>query len=690
MTTRGGAGRNSVSEVEVAVLKGGREIDRILRPLRETASGPAVTYRRQLWPYLDGAIHLDGEPARDDPAPAAGALAGADVVAGGDDPQTAVIRAPSDARILVDAGPGTGKTYVACARVAALVADGVPAARIWLISFTRTAVVEIRNRIAAALGEPADAASVRIATLDSHAWALQSGFSSDARLGGGFDDNIGMTLQKIEGDEDLRDYLGRARHLVVDEAQDIVGIRADLMISMIAALDPECGVTVFADEAQAIYGFTEEAADHGTSGPSLPDRLRAQAFREISMTRVHRTSREGLKTIFTNVRSQVLRRTGSPTARRRRVDHEIRRLADEDAGAFRDLRLAPLAAGALVLMRNRVEVLLTSGLQAAIPHRLRMSGLPSTVRPWLATLLWDHTEPRLTRAHFESAWHERLANVGEGDPQADQAWGMLMEVAGETPRTIDLLQLRQVLGRSSPPMLFCAAEFGEHGPIIGTIHASKGREADEVLLYLPKVDADDEGSQDADEETRVMFVGATRAREYLRVGTAGSVRAGHAHDRCWRWIQPKRVAGQVRRRVQIEVGRAGDLDVAGLVGRRAFSSQAEALAAQQLWRESPVAGDLSARSESALDWDYVLENREGERLALFSPRFKSDLREVARQCDRFPPPGFLPHLRSVGARTIAVRPDDPQLEQLHEPWRSSGFLLAPLLTGFSAASFLGA
>jgi superfamily I DNA/RNA helicase len=28
-------------------------------------------------------------------------------------------------------------------------------------------------------------------------------------------------------------YLGRVRHLVVDEAQDIVGIRADLMISVI-------------------------------------------------------------------------------------------------------------------------------------------------------------------------------------------------------------------------------------------------------------------------------------------------------------------------------------------------------------------------------------------------------------------------------------------------------------------------
>ena len=37
-------------------------------------------------------------------------------------------------------GPGTGKTAVACARVAELIDKGVNPAGIWLISFTRTAI----------------------------------------------------------------------------------------------------------------------------------------------------------------------------------------------------------------------------------------------------------------------------------------------------------------------------------------------------------------------------------------------------------------------------------------------------------------------------------------------------------------------------------------------------------------------
>lgn len=42
--------------------------------------------------------------------------------------------------------------------------------------------------------------------------------------------------------------------------------------------------------------------------------------------------------------------------------------------------------------------------------------------------------------------------------------------------------------------------------------------------------------------------------------------------------------------------------------------------------------------------------------------------------------------RSLGARTMAVAPDSPLLESMLEPWRSSGFLFAPLLSSLSVAT----
>lgn len=64
-----------------------------------------------------------------------------------DSAQIKVIEESVSSRILVSAGPGMGKTAVACARVAHMIEQGVPASGIWLISFTRTAVREIRDRI---------------------------------------------------------------------------------------------------------------------------------------------------------------------------------------------------------------------------------------------------------------------------------------------------------------------------------------------------------------------------------------------------------------------------------------------------------------------------------------------------------------------------------------------------------------
>src|SRR5690606_7252643 len=149
---------------------------------------------------------------------------------------------------------------------------------------TRTAVIEIRNRIAMALEDAGDAASVRIVTLDACAWAVQSGFNPEARLTGSFEDNIHDTHRLIREDADERDDLARIEHLIVDESQDIVGPRADLVLAIIDSLDPACGITVFADRAQAIYAFSEGRDESRST--NLLDALAARGFRQLQLTQV--------------------------------------------------------------------------------------------------------------------------------------------------------------------------------------------------------------------------------------------------------------------------------------------------------------------------------------------------------------------------------------------------------------------
>jgi superfamily I DNA/RNA helicase len=81
------------------------------------------------------------------------------------------IAASASSRIGVLAGPGTGKTsYGLMRRVVRLLAEGVPGGRILLISFTRTAAQDLREKIAALGVFGAD--EVRATTLHSYCFGL--------------------------------------------------------------------------------------------------------------------------------------------------------------------------------------------------------------------------------------------------------------------------------------------------------------------------------------------------------------------------------------------------------------------------------------------------------------------------------------------------------------------------------------
>ena len=579
-------------------------------------------------------------------------------------------------RVLVDAGPGTGKTHVACARIANLISEGIEPGRIWVISFTRTAIAEFRARIANVLGDEAAAASVQIRTLDAHAWILHSGFSQDAKLTGSYDDNIRSASKRIREDEDAADYLSRLEHLIIDEAQDVLAHRADWCLALIDRLDPACGVTVFADEAQSIYDFTEEGVGR-KAGQALPAGLRSRNFKPASLNRIHRTSCPRLRKIFSDVRRSVLMRGGGAVSRCLKIQADIKTLAHENAGSIKELNLDGMSPDTLILLRRRVEVLERSAWAAAVPHRLRMSGLPARILPWIAALLWDFTSPRFSRDEFEHRWSARISGAAAaGAPEASHAWNLLYEAAGEEGGRIDIRRLRTVLGRSSPPALFCSPEFGDRGPVMGTIHASKGREAANVRLYLPLIDEDPE---ELEEETRVSFVGATRARTRLAVGEAGAGRGTSLENgRVWKFSKQK---------IRVEIGRPEDLLPSGLAGKATFPTREAAETVQLFWRTSPWQAGLVARPTVESGWNYELGTHDLARLGVLSPRFTEDMRKISNDAKRFPPAKVLPYVRSIGIRSIVLAPDDPELQHLHEPFASSGFLFAPMLTGFPSGFF---
>ncbi|MFG9067502.1 UvrD-helicase domain-containing protein [Pseudomonas aeruginosa] len=142
--------------------------------------------------------------------------------------QLRVIEEDADSRLIVEAGPGTGKTAVACARLAYMInEEDIEPSNTWMISFTRTAVAEIRARLHSYVGDASFA--IRIATIDSHAWSIHSGHDPNASLTGSYEENITRVIELLKNDEDVADELLQIEHVVIDEAQDLVGQRADLI-----------------------------------------------------------------------------------------------------------------------------------------------------------------------------------------------------------------------------------------------------------------------------------------------------------------------------------------------------------------------------------------------------------------------------------------------------------------------------
>jgi superfamily I DNA/RNA helicase len=83
--------------------------------------------------------------------------------------------------VLVDAGPGTGKTRTLVLRIAQLLASGVPAREILVLTFSNEAAAELRERVTGAFEEAA-AAELEICTFHAWGYVFLHHFRTDAGL----------------------------------------------------------------------------------------------------------------------------------------------------------------------------------------------------------------------------------------------------------------------------------------------------------------------------------------------------------------------------------------------------------------------------------------------------------------------------------------------------------------------------
>lgn len=607
--------------------------------------------------------------------------------------QLQVIEADEERRIVVNAMPGAGKTAVACAKISHLIDEGVSASKIWLLSFTRTAVQELRDRIASFADEDMDVIGVKIATIDSRAWQLRFGMTDEKgnNLFQSYDLSISEALQLLKDNpEDFEQDFEGISHVIIDEAQDITGVRLQFIEQMVKMLPSTCGVTIFGDEAQAIYGFTsdEDISDEGINATGqnylrIVKERYPEDFEFLQLNSMHRTENINLRRLIDELRLNIQVDNPELVIKPKDAAKKITQAADQSGITFKAEEIRGLD-DTLILFRRRSDVLQACNFanQSNVRHRIRMGGLPVVCRPWIGQLLFGKNNELISSDEFNEFWQEKGNKILDCGDSAFSGFKRLMSVAKQGGK-ISVKKLRTAASRPVPPVELCVPDLGTEGPILGTIHASKGREAENVRLFMSSNSKSSASDEEKAEETRVLFVGASRAKQSLSVGKGYVFGGSTLNGRSYKQVKRQN-------KVQVEIGKAIDFDIYSLVNKKIVTND-KAIALQRTLVELTSSGpiDVEAIQNPSANFVYDLYIVPQQIwIGRFHQQLNHDLFKIKGLINSHGNrrlPKKIPHLKLVGLTTAAI-PDNqnehPMAETVVKTARDSGFWLSPTIIGY--------
>lgn len=627
------------------------------------------------------------------------------------------------ARQLVLAGPGTGKTETVALRLSHLLESGVGPAQILVLSFSRSAVRTVADRLERFAGHAGgvleDLRHISIRTFDSWSFRLlrQIGEQPKDLFDLSYDGTINRLTGLIVGErrDDIRERLAGVRHVIVDEFQDLAGVRGRLVLTLLDLLAPPedegVGFTILGDEAQAIYGFAlQSQTERGLPGLTtleLLEVLRSRYGRVLVETELETNHRSvpGLARVAGLLRN-ILRRPTRNTLKLKAMRGIFGALPLSEQTLNPDLLQALNGQPTAILTRTNGEairvwqrIMGTDCHGPSLGVILHGSGANNMVPAWVGATLGQVRGSSISRQRFSRVYQHLYGGDGASAaealaiPDEETAWRRLLRGA-QQPDTSTTLDLDELRSRLSWPDLFPDDQAEQESPLsIMTVHQSKGREFGHVLLLESRRnDRTPDTDEGILEEASVIFVAFSRAGETLRrISSEGlkpltswTFRRGGRK----RWgLQVKHSHSEVE--FQIEIGICGDVAETSFIDTRIHESESAVADVQTLLSQNPAAliGRKVILCRISAPW--VGKNRfiyaihldesgkPGQRLGAMSPKLIFALLEKLKR--QFSLPLNIRHLRITDVVTFGSQGDDTT--GLAAPWSISGFWLGVNIYG---------
>lgn len=412
----------------------------------------------------------------------------------------------SEPKIVVAAGPGSGKTRVLVHKLASLLLmEDVKHEQLLMVTFSRAAATEFKKRLLKLIGNAAN--YIEIKTFHSYCFDLLGKVGSLEKS----DLILKKTIEKIKNKEVEVSRITKTV-LVIDEAQDMDEDEYNL-INVLMEQNEEMRVIAVGDDDQNIYQF------RGASAKYLEQFIQVNKAVMHELVENYR-SKSNLVEFTNQFVTRIHYRLKNIPINAKQTDNGRIKLVRYHSGNLitplvYDILRTGLTGTTCVLTKTNEEALQITGL--LLKHDMQAKLIQtndgfslynlSEVRFFLSQLNLDDDVFVISEDVWENAKRE-LINRFRNSTKLEVCNNIIKDFEATNPKKKYKSDL-EVFIRESKLEDF----FNENGETIfvSTIHKAKGKEFDNVFLMLENF------NPAPDEAKRLLYVAMTRAKQNLTV-----------------------------------------------------------------------------------------------------------------------------------------------------------------------------